>query len=114
VTQKRSPHSSSDKGTSNGGTNRYCIEHDNSLTDNERNTQIAGKENIKTWNANYDKVNKTMITKKSNVFPNQFNLFHEWKFGTLNIRSGKAKLEGYKRSGTSQSHFLYTPRGPPP
>ena len=25
---------------------------------------------------------------------NQFNSFHNWKFGTLNVRSGKEKLEG--------------------
>ena len=34
------------------------------------------------------------ITNKIKPISSQFNLFHEWKFGTLNIRSGKEKLEG--------------------
>ena len=44
---------------------------------------------------NYDNVNKMIsITNKIKPISSQFNLFHEWKFGTLNIRSGKEKLEG--------------------
>ena len=46
-------------------------------------------------NNNYDNVNKVIsITNKSKPTSSQFDLFHEWKFGTLNIRSGKEKLEG--------------------
>ena len=46
-------------------------------------------------NTNYDNVNDMIsITKKRKPISNQSNLFHEWKFGTLNIRSGKEKLEG--------------------